>query len=54
MLRVFVKFVIQDFSLYIDLASGSAMIQMLVGALAGIGIAVRVYWNQIKMKIIKK
>ncbi len=40
-----------DFTLYIDFATGSAMIQLLVGALAGVGIAIKVFWNNIKFKL---
>jgi len=35
---------------YIDPGSGSLILQMLVGALFGIGIAVKVYWQQLKNK----
>jgi len=35
---------------YIDPGSGSLIIQTLIGALVGITIAVRVYWERIKMK----
>ncbi len=35
---------------YIDPGSGSMVIQMLIGALVGTGIAVKVYWERIKMK----
>ena len=42
---------IDDFLLYIDLSSGSAMIQYLIGALAGIGIALKISWNRIKFKL---
>ena len=40
-------------SLYIDFATGSAMIQLLIGALAGVGIAIKVFWNSIKFKLRK-
>jgi len=36
---------------YIDPASGSAMIQYLIGALAGVGIAFKIFWTRIKNKI---
>ena len=35
---------------YIDPGSGSAIIQMLIGTLVGLGIALKVYWHKIKMK----
>ena len=36
---------------YIDPGSGSAIIQMLIGTLVGLGIALKVYWHKIKMKL---
>ena len=38
---------------YIDPSSGTLIIQMLAGALIGAGIAIRVYWQKIKMKFLK-
>ena len=35
---------------YIDPGSGSIVLQMLVGALVGMGIAIKVYWQQMKNK----
>ena len=35
---------------YLDPGSGSIIIQTIIGALVGIGITVRVYWERIKMK----
>ena len=35
---------------YIDPGSGSAIIQMLIGTLVGLGIALKVYWHKIKMR----
>ena len=35
---------------YLDPGSGSIIIQTLIGALVGVGIAVRVYWERIKIK----
>lgn len=35
---------------YIDPGSGSLVIQLIVGALVGVGITVKVYWLRIKMK----
>ena len=35
---------------YIDPGSGSLIIQMLIGTLVGLGIALKVYWQKIKMK----
>jgi|TARA_B110000467_G_scaffold127466_1_gene120566 hypothetical protein len=38
---------------YIDPSSGTLIIQMLAGALIGGGIAIKVYWEKIKMKFLK-
>ena len=38
---------------YLDPGSGSVVIQMLVGALAGVGIALKIYWQKIKEKIVR-
>ena len=35
---------------YIDPGTGSLILQMLLGALFGIGIAIKVYWQKIKNK----
>ena len=36
---------------YIDPGSGSLVIQMIVGALVGVGVTIKVYWERIKMKL---
>ncbi len=46
-------FSISDAFAYIDPSSGTLIIQMLAGALIGGGIAIRVYWQKIKMKFLK-
>lgn len=45
---------ISDAYAYIDPGSGSMIIQILIGALAGVGIALKVYWVKIKEKISSK
>ena len=40
--------------LYLDPGSGSFLIQMLLAALMGIGVAVKLYWNKIKTLFRKK
>jgi len=35
---------------YIDPGSGSMIIQMLIGALVGVGITVKIYWHRLKFK----
>lgn len=38
---------------YLDPGSGSVILQALVGALVGAGIAVKVYWYKIKEKLMR-
>lgn len=38
---------------YLDPGSGSVIIQMLIGALAGIGITLKIYWHKIKEKLVR-
>jgi len=45
---------IADAYAYIDPGSGSLIIQMLIGALVGVGITIKVYWFKIKEKFISK
>ena len=35
---------------YIDPGSGSVIFQMLIGTLVGLGIALKIYWEKLKMK----
>jgi len=35
---------------YIDVSSGSVVLQALLGALLGFGVAVKIYWERIKQK----
>jgi hypothetical protein len=35
---------------YIDPGSGSMIIQMVIGALVGVGVAIKVYWDKLKYK----
>lgn len=35
---------------YIDPGSGSMFIQVIIGALVGVGIAIKLYWEKIKFK----
>ena len=35
---------------YIDPASGSMFIQVIIGALVGVGITIKVYWAKIRFK----
>lgn len=45
------NFLISDAFAYIDPGSGSMVIQMLIGALVGVGITLKVYWYKIKDRI---
>lgn len=42
--------IFHDAYAYIDPGSGSVVIQMLIGALVGVGIAVKVFWVKLKYK----
>ena len=39
---------------YIDPGSGSMIIQMIIGALVGVGITIKIYWYRLKEKFISK
>jgi len=45
---------ISDAFAYIDPGSGSMVIQMIIGALVGVTIALKVYWMKIKEKFTSK
>jgi len=47
-------FSISDAFAYLDPASGSLILQMVVGALVGVGITIKVFWYKIKEKISRK
>ena len=44
-------FTISDAYAYIDPGTGSLIIQIIIGALVGAGITVKIYWYKIKEKI---
>ena len=50
---LFQEFTVSEAYAYLDPGSGSVVIQMLVGALAGVGIALKIYWQKIKEKIVR-
>lgn len=50
-LVIFAGSTISDAYAYIDPGSGSVIIQGLIGALVGVGIAIKVYWAKIRMAI---
>ena len=41
---------ISDAYAYLDPGSGSIIFQAILGALIGVGIAIKVYWEKLKMK----
>lgn len=47
-------FLIQDAYAYIDPGSGSIFIQAIIGALVGVGITIKIYWEKIKSKLLRK
>jgi len=53
-LMIFGHFSISNAFAYLDPGSGSVIIQMLVGTLVGAGIALKLYWQKIKMKFLKQ
>jgi len=48
---IIVSLMIDDAYAYIDPGTGSMIIQMLIGVLVGVGIAVKVFWEKIKFSI---
>ena len=44
-------FTISDAYAYIDPGSGSLIIQIIIGALVGAGITIKIYWYKLKEKI---
>ncbi len=42
------QFILTGLLLYLDPGSGSFLIQLLLAAILGIGVAVRLYWGKIK------
>jgi hypothetical protein len=51
---IFHEFFVSDAYAYLDPGSGSIVIQALIGALVGAGIALKVYWEKIKWKLSSK
>ena len=46
-------FYLQDAYAYIDPGSGSMVIQVIIGALVGVGITLKIYWYKFKEKILR-
>ena len=49
-LFIFGQFFISDAYAYLDPGTGSAILQILIGAAVGLGITLKVYWVRIRMK----
>jgi len=45
---------IQDAYGYIDPGSTSMFLQVILGVLVGVGVAVKIYWEKIKLKLLKR
>ena len=43
-----------DMPSYIDPNSAMAILTMLIGAIAGIGMTLKLYWNTLKLKLSRK
>ena len=46
--------IMNDASAYIDPGTSSMLLQVIVGALVGVGITIKVYWEKIKFRIISR
>ena len=47
-------FVLDNVAGYIDPNTGSAIFAMLIGAFAGLGITLKLYWEKLKYKLSRK
>jgi hypothetical protein len=54
LLLIFGHFSISNAYAYLDPGTGSIIAQMLIGTLVGAGLAIKIYWQKIKMKFMKK
>ena len=53
-LLIFGHFGISNAYAYLDPGTGSIIAQMLIGTLVGAGLAIKIYWQKIKMIFMKK
>jgi len=51
---LFCTLFVSDAYAYLDPASGSIIIQVIIGALVGVGIAAKIYWEKIKIGLSNK
>ena len=49
-----VHYFLLDIPSYIDPNSGMAILTMLMGAIAGIGMTLKLYWTKLKLKLSQK
>jgi hypothetical protein len=49
--NILLGFSLSKYSGYIDPASGSVIIAMILGALVGVGMTLRIYWLKIRQKL---
>jgi len=54
LIAVIFSFFIPDAFAYIDPSSSSMILQGLLGAFVGLGIAVKIYWEKIKSKLFNR
>jgi hypothetical protein len=54
LLLIFGHFSISNAYAYLDPGTGSIIAQMIIGTLVGAGLAIKIYWQKIKMKFMKK
>ena len=45
---------LENFYVYIDAGSGSAILTLLIGAIVGVCVTLRMYWGKLKYKFTKK
>ena len=50
---LFRGFFVSEAYAYLDPGSGSIVIQILIGALAGVGITLKIYWHKNKEKLVR-
>ena len=52
--NILTSFSLLKYSGYLDPASGSVILAMIVGALVGTGMTLRIYWLRIKQKFFQR
>jgi len=54
LLFIFHELFVSDAYAYLDPGTGSLVIQVIVGALVGVGITIKIYWYKLKEKFTRK